>query len=243
LEMLEITRSIKKLDLLSLFKIDFSMRGLLNPENVFRDFSRDTRNRYIEECKLPFAAISFDLANQKTVCIRGGHLASAMLASASLPIFFPPFQYQNRSLIDGGIEYPLPLAFTNSLPETDVLIAVNVLPGLSHEAEMIRLVPQNRNPKHSENVLDTFLKATFYNQAYLAISAALQYRPDIFISATSNELRPWDFDEGEAFFNLGVRAAQTALEKFEDLSYWEQLFSRYENRLNRFFIKNQPKKL
>ena len=78
-----------------------------------------------DDLRLPFRAVATDLETGDPVILDSGNLARAMRASMSVPGVFPPVEYQDKLLIDGGIANNLPVDVARSMG-ADVLIVVNV---------------------------------------------------------------------------------------------------------------------
>ena len=82
-------------------------------------------NIQIEDLPIPYTAVAADIDAEKEVWIKTGPLFDAIRASVSLPLFFTPFDYQGRKLIDGGVLNPVPIAPTFN-DNTELTIAVNL---------------------------------------------------------------------------------------------------------------------
>ena len=85
------------------------------------------------DCKVPFAVPALDLGSGEEILIRGGRLHPAVLASCSLPGFFPPVELQGRLLADAGVIGPVPVSAARQLFEPSVVIAVDISTSLDLE--------------------------------------------------------------------------------------------------------------
>ncbi len=81
----------------------------------------------IQDLKMPYAAVAYELISRKEVIFSKGNLAYAMRASMSIPGVFPPLDFGEAILVDGGVIDPVPVAAAKLLG-ADRIIAVNVLP-------------------------------------------------------------------------------------------------------------------
>lgn len=90
LKMLRDTALLKKEDVMPVFK------------NLFGDTA-------FEEMDIPFTAAAFDLLSGRDVYIKSGPLWKGVLASCSIPGIFPPVEYENMFLVDGGVTNRLPV--------------------------------------------------------------------------------------------------------------------------------------
>jgi len=94
---------------------------------AFRDLVRETIGESpIEDLETPFAAVCCDLATGDEVVLRRGSLERAVRASSAIPGILPPVVVDGRTLVDGAMVTPVPLAAASSLSDAPVL-AVNVL--------------------------------------------------------------------------------------------------------------------
>lgn len=82
----------------------------------------DTR---IEDLKIPYTAVATNIINQQEAVFRQGKIIDALWASISLPFIFKPYEFNNMSLVDGGLLNPLPL---DRVPRTtgDILVGESV---------------------------------------------------------------------------------------------------------------------
>ncbi|MDZ7758780.1 MAG: patatin-like phospholipase family protein [Desulfovermiculus sp.] len=79
------------------------------------------------QCRLPFVAVATDMTNGQDMPLCAGSLIQAVLASSSIPGFFPPVDMDGVLLNDGAICCPVPVKYAQDLEE-NVLLAVSVPP-------------------------------------------------------------------------------------------------------------------
>ncbi len=65
--------------------------------------------RTFEELAIPHTAVTTDFDTGQPVPINSGDLVSALLASAAIPLVFPPVHRGDRRLVDGGIVANVPI--------------------------------------------------------------------------------------------------------------------------------------
>jgi NTE family protein len=95
----DIANYIKKhyMKIKALTTISLEDRDLLyEPLNEF--FSDD----HIENTKIPFAAVSIDLWGGRQMIINTGSIINAVYSSAAVQGVFPPLEYRDTLLVDGG---------------------------------------------------------------------------------------------------------------------------------------------
>ena len=78
-----------------------------------------------DELPTPFRAVAVDLLSASQVVLDRGSLASAMRATMSLPLIFPPVEADGKILVDGGAMNNVPADVARGMG-ADVVIAINV---------------------------------------------------------------------------------------------------------------------
>ena len=78
-----------------------------------------------DELPTPFRAVAVDLLSASQVVLDRGSLASAMRATMSLPLIFPPVEADGKILVDGGAMNNVPADVTRGMG-AGVVIAINV---------------------------------------------------------------------------------------------------------------------
>jgi NTE family protein len=66
--------------------------------------------RTFEELAIPHTAVTTDFSTGEAVPISSGDLVSALLASAAIPLVFPPVHRGDQVLVDGGIVANVPIS-------------------------------------------------------------------------------------------------------------------------------------
>lgn len=99
--------------------------GMLKGDRLMKSMQHYFGRTTIEECQLPFAAVSTDLYTGAEVWLRRGPVVDAVRASIALPGLFTPVATQGRWLVDGGLVNPVPVSVARALG-ADVVIAVDL---------------------------------------------------------------------------------------------------------------------
>jgi len=100
--------------------------GMIAGEGLERFFGRIIPARTFAELRLPFVAVATDLATGGRVDLATGPLASAVLASCSLPVLLEPVARDGRLLVDGGVSSQLPVRAVRDTLKVRPVIAVDV---------------------------------------------------------------------------------------------------------------------
>ena len=211
-ELLEMAKTIKTVETLKFIRPDIIRKGLIRSANFLDFLKQTTRNARIENLKIPFATIAYDMKSQTSVTFENGGLAEAMLASSSIPFLFEPFNHEGYLFYDGGIEYPLPIEFHDIYGKADLIVGVSCTPQLLGKPKKFLETGQKIKMKaHSTKLAMT---AFDINQTFLTMRSLERVRPDIYIPDYDQKLSLWDFEKVDEFYKLGIETAETAVEDF-----------------------------
>ena len=85
--------------------------------------------RRFEDLHIPFGAVTVDLHRGKVAYLTQGPLVLAILASGALPGVFPPVQWGDHTLVDGGVLDNVPVRLARWLaPDAPVVAVVLTTP-------------------------------------------------------------------------------------------------------------------
>lgn len=90
--------------------------------NTLREMVGDIR---IEDLPISYSAVATDIIARKEVWLNSGDLFDAIRASMAIPGIFTPKQIDGRSLVDGGLLNPLPVA-PSMFENNDLTVAVSL---------------------------------------------------------------------------------------------------------------------
>jgi len=212
-QMISLPESLNLLKIVSMFKPSFKSSGLTNGMGVLHFLEEKTNKADLQDCRIPFAAIAYDLLSKRSVIIDKGSMASAMRASSSLPFIFQPFQYGKYLFVDGYIEHPLPIKFARYFFEEPLIVACSVLPPVLPDFEVFQPAEKEEGVD-IPSMLDVFFQTNFYSQGSTVLDALVQSQPDIYITAYDSELKFWELDEVEKFYEVGKKEAEKSLEEY-----------------------------
>jgi NTE family protein len=231
LEIIKLANLTKKQRLFSPFNLDRTLSGIFDGKTILKLFEEWTRGSRIEQCRIPFLAVSYDLNRRNTIILDRGPLACAMRASSSIPYVFSPYQWGKYSLVDGGIEYPLPLGLATQL-QGDITIAVNVLPVNLTEPERIDLDSVSAKVRKMR-MNEVFLRSIFQNQAFLALHSIVDNKPDIVIDACYPKGSVFGFHQAEKYSRWGAERAEEALKNFGQPHHFDKLRTQYKTLIDK----------
>ena len=178
-------------------------KGLDMVQRVFGELS-------IEELPTSFYCASTDVRRGELVVHRQGSLATAVLASISLPILAPPRVVDGRVLLDGSLLDNLPIAPMASTGEGPV-IAVDIKSragrpgGADHRGESGRRRSRPAIPPLGETI------ARVLQLAAADTTAAAERHADFVITAAVEGVGLLEFHQIDAARDAGRRAARAAI--------------------------------
>lgn len=117
--------ALKKSDVIRFLDFSFSTSALFRGERII-DALRDLVGEHrIEDLPIAFTAVATDIERQREVWLADGPLFEAIRSSIAVPTIFTPHEYQDMTLLDGGLINPVPIAPTFK-ERTDLTIAVDL---------------------------------------------------------------------------------------------------------------------
>ena len=117
--------ALERREVLRLLDPAFALSGLIKGERIMGLLRDLVGDHDIEALPVSFTAVAMDIASGKEVWLRKGKLFDAIRASVAIPLVVTPYSDGERTLIDGGVVNPVPIAPTlNDL--TDITVAVNL---------------------------------------------------------------------------------------------------------------------
>lgn len=227
---------LSRADVLGLLDFSFTGRGLVEGERVMRHLIGMVGDVRIEDLPIPFTAVASDIARRQEVWLTRGSLFEAIRASIAIPGLFTPAEVDGRTLVDGGLLSPLPLAPAQG-HSTDRTIAVSLNgpprddPAPNRPAEaaddapdepvsfalLDRLKTQARRmlgppkPPVRDGALDTIARSIEAMQERIARYQIAAYRPDVLIEVPVDACGVLDFHRAREMIALGERLARDAL--------------------------------
>ncbi len=175
-----------RVSLLDLFKLDFDAGGMVDAE-AFRSFleGRLDVDRF-EDLRIPLAVTATDFWERGLVVFDSGPLIPPIMASAALPGVFPPVEFDDRLLVDGGMVNPVP--YDLIMDRADITIAVDVT-GTRKPAD-------NGKPGYLDLVFNTF----DIMQANVLKAMREKQEPDIYLQPPVAGIRVLDFHKAAAIY-------------------------------------------
>jgi NTE family protein len=117
--------SLTKRRIVRYIDLHFGRGSLLSGNRIVEEMRRLLGARRIEDLRNPFVAVATDLTTGHEIWLQNGGLVEAVRASIALPGLLPPMTFGDRTLADGALVDPLPVAPCRALG-ADLVVAVNL---------------------------------------------------------------------------------------------------------------------
>ncbi|PKN78224.1 MAG: Patatin [Candidatus Cloacimonetes bacterium HGW-Cloacimonetes-1] len=229
LEILDIAGSLRKSEIFNPLNLDFTLSGIFDGKSTHKNLDKLTRHAKIEDAKIPFVAIAYDLITNRSIIIDKGLFVDAMRASSSVPYIYAPYTYGKYLFVDGGVEHPLPMAFSDEVPG-EVSIAVNVLPAVRMQAAHIEIETMGTIPRFKSH--QVFLQSVLQNQGYVAIQAIINNPPNIAIDAYHPKTKVYDFESVLDLYDWGKTKAAEAIINHNEPDFIDKMLASYQHMLS-----------
>jgi NTE family protein len=221
-------------DVVKLLDFSFSLRSIFKGERIFDVLKELVGDRKIEDLGKRFTAVATSLEEEQEVWLNSGSLFTAMRSSTAVPGVFSPVILDGRTLVDGGLINPLPIAPTLN-DSTDFTIAVN-LAGLDQEytppdtgendgsennsyrdkiADFLNGLREDDDPRSADgnfDAADLLVKSIDIMQGAIARFKLAAYAPDKTIDIPRNACSFFEFHRAEEMADLGYEKARKVLE-------------------------------
>jgi len=225
---------LAKGDVVKLLDFSFSLRSIFKGERIIEVLKELVGDRKIEDLDKRFTAVATSLEEQREVWLNSGSLFTAIRASTAVPGVFSPVELNERTLVDGGLVNPIPIAPTLN-DSTDLTIAVN-LAGLGEHyeppedeskaddeannyrekiADFLSGLREKDDSGAAENDLDAadlLVRSIDVMQGAIARLKLAAYAPDKTIEIPRNACSFFEFHRAEEMADLGYQKACEALE-------------------------------
>ncbi len=191
----------ERVSLLDLFKLDFDAGGVVDAE-AFRLFLEDRleKDRF-EDLHIPLAVTATDFWERELVVFDSGPLIPPIMASTALPGVFPPVEFDDRLLVDGGMVNPVP--YDLIMDRADITIAVDVT-GTRKRLD-------NGKPGYLDLVFNTF----DIMQANVLKAMREKQEPDIYLQPPVTGIRVLDFHKADAIYKQAEPVKEELRRKLE----------------------------
>ena len=221
--------ALERMHVLRLLDPTIGRSGIFKGEriiSVLRDLIGDCD---IGELPISFTAVATDLDSGEEVWLRSGKLFDAIRASMATPLVFTPVRHGDRTLLDGALVNPVPVAPTLD-DATDLTIAVDLsgppesrpMPPISaslisdnsYRRRILKFVQTARPAREakapSRGLLDVAFISMQAMQDTIARLRLSAYSPDVVVEIPRNACGFFEFWRAEELIALGAERAAKA---------------------------------
>ena len=234
--------TLNYLDIVRLLDLSFRTPGAIGGDRIFDVIEGMVGATNIEELTIPYTAVATDLDSAKEIWFQSGPLLQAMRASVAIPSLFAPVNYNGRTLVDGGLLNPLPIA-PMVAHHCDLIIAVDlnvdippsqlscpVPPAASRQDRVFQRwinLLRNRTSRYTRDsskagekavksgMIDIFNQSLEVMQESLARYKTAGYPPDLLVPISRNQCRFYEFNRAEEMISIGRLATERSLNEYE----------------------------
>ncbi|WP_321371447.1 patatin-like phospholipase family protein [uncultured Desulfuromusa sp.] len=229
--------ALDRIDVLRLLDFSFSGAALFKGDKIINTLRELIGDRNIEDLPISFTAVATDLEESKEVWLSSGSLFSAIRASISFPTIFSAFPYKGKTLVDGGLLNPIPIAPTLR-DQTGLTIAVGLCGKPRHlldapvptqhaegkqnkyQQKIIDFIDglqrKNGNKEPDTGMFDIISKSLDAMQSTISSFKLAAYSPDIVIEIPKNVCTIYEFERAEELIEIGRQEATARLNEFDD---------------------------
>lgn len=175
-------------------KMLYEASGPVSGYSFEKFFLDNIPQRSIEQLTIPFAAVAVDIESAEPFIIKSGPIAPAVHASAAIPPVFSPIKLYGKTLVDGGVALPVPVAAAKAY-NPKLIIAVN-----------ISAPPTKGCLSSALDLTYRSLEISYYILAQIQSASA-----DIVIHPNLEGFGLFDDTNNEAIYQRGLQAAQKAI--------------------------------
>lgn len=221
--------ALERMHVLRLLDPTIGRPGLFKGERiigVLRDLIGDCD---IEALPISFTAVATDLDSGQEVWLRSGKLFDAIRASIATPMVFTPVRHGDRTLLDGAVVNPVPIAPTLE-DTTELTVAVDLsgpaeprpTPSISASligdnsyrrriVEFVQAARPARAPvEPARGLFDVAFTSMQTMQDTIARLRLSAYSPDVMVEVPRNACGFFEFWRAEELISLGRDRAARA---------------------------------
>lgn len=225
--------SLKQSDVLSLVDWSFAGGGLIKGRKIIGKLEELVGDLDIQDLDIDYTAVAVDIDQGREVWLDRGPLFDAIRASIAIPGIFTPHRYRDRTLVDGGLLNPIPVAPTlRCMTDLTVVADVNgpAAAELSDESsergkeagesgvwdklkDFIDNFAGDKSPSETQpGLFAVMLRSLDTMEAALTRQHLAIFQPDLVVRIPKNACMVHEFYRAEEIIELGARLTRAAIE-------------------------------
>ncbi|TVS10622.1 MAG: serine protease [Wenzhouxiangella sp.] len=227
---------LEQSDVLALVDWTFAGGGLIKGRKIIGKLEELVGSTNIEDLDIDFTAVAVDIDHGREVWLDRGSLFDAIRASIAIPGLFTPHRYRNRTLVDGGLLNPIPVAPTlRCMSDLTVVVDVNGPPSRHLKAlvsgdaekstdesepgvwdkfkEFMDSFSSDSQPRDTQpGLLAVMMRSLDTMEAAITRQHLAIFQPDLVVRVPKNACMVHEFHRAREVIDLGARLARKAIE-------------------------------
>ncbi len=221
---------LEQSDVLSLVDWTFSGGGLIRGRKIISKLEELVGELSIEDLSRDFTAVAVDIDHGREIWLDRGPLFDAIRASIAIPGLFTPHRYRDRTLVDGGLLNPIPVAPTQrSITDLTVVVDVNGPPDprlkertdsatekssgiVGKLKEFMDSYSSDKKPEETQpGLIAVMMRSLDTMEAALTRQHLAIFQPDLVIRVPKNVCMIHEFHRARNVIDLGTRLARETI--------------------------------
>lgn len=227
--------ALERIHVLRLLDPTIGQPGLFKGERIISVLRELIGDCPIEELPIAYTAVATDLGSREEVWLREGQMFDAIRASIATPLVFTPFRHGSRTLLDGALVNPVPIAPTlddatdltvvvdlSGPPESVVLppASASLIGDNSYRRRIARFIdalqPGRASAEPRHGLLDVaFVSMQAMQDTISQLRLSAYAPPDVMIEIPRNACGFFEFWRAEELIELGRERAAQAFARIE----------------------------
>ena len=195
-----ILQLLKDQSYLGLKGLSFSTPGLFSMDGLSAILKKELPQRF-DQLNIPVTVLATDIVANTPVALSSGEIATAVMASAAVPVIYRPVLIDGRQLADGGILNNLPASYLRD--SCDIVIGSHV----------------NKLDKHA-NIAAMPKMALIDRTFHMAIEAMVEREKllcDVIVEPELYDFGMFQMKAADKMFDIGYNAARDKADEFAAL--------------------------
>ncbi len=229
---------LEQSDVLALVDWTFAGGGLIKGRKIIAKLEELVGDLDIRDLDMDFTAVAVDIDQGRELWLDRGSLFDAIRASIAIPGIFTPHRYRNRTLVDGGLLNPIPVAPTlRCMTDLTVVVDVNGPPsrelakateedGAKGERrdggmwdklrEFMDSFASDKQPSDTQpGLLAVMMRSIDTMEAAITRQHLAIFQPDLVVTVPKNACMVHEFHRAREVIDLGARLARRATQRHQ----------------------------
>lgn len=226
--------SMEQVEILSLLDWTFAAGGLIKGKKLISKLEELVGNTDIEDLPIDFTAVAVDIDNGREVWLDRGSLFEAVRASIAIPGIFTPHRYRNRTLVDGGLLNPIPVAPTlRCMSDLTIVVDVNGPPSAAlgkkskkdqnreeggawdKLKEFVDSFSSDKKPDETQpGLFAVMLRSLDIMETKITRQQLAIFEPDLTIRIPKNTCMVHEFHRAPELIEIGSRVTEEAIKTY-----------------------------